>query len=56
MLTLGGLHAKHALQRTIWVPTQHFLWNQGKSRMTLIELAGRRAFQMQTDFWPAVRH
>jgi hypothetical protein len=50
MLSLGGLHAKHAVQRRIWVQTQHLLWNQGKPRKTLIELAGRRTFRMQTDF------
>jgi hypothetical protein len=27
---LGGLHEKHAVQRGIWVPTQHLLWDQGK--------------------------
>jgi hypothetical protein len=36
----GGLHEKHAVQRGIWVPTQHLLWDQGKPRKTLIELAG----------------
>jgi hypothetical protein len=41
LLPLGGLHVKHAVQRGIWVPTQHLL---------LIELAGRRTFRMQTDF------
>jgi hypothetical protein len=25
MLTLGGLHERHAVQRGIWVPTQHLL-------------------------------
>jgi hypothetical protein len=29
---------KHAMQRGIWIPTQHLLWDQGKSRKTLIEL------------------
>jgi hypothetical protein len=37
-LIFGGLHEKHALQRGIWVPTQHSLWDQGKPRKTLIEL------------------
>jgi hypothetical protein len=37
-LIFGGLHEKHAVQRGIWVPTQHSLWNQGKPRKTLIEL------------------
>jgi hypothetical protein len=54
-LIFGGLHEKHAVQRGIWVPTQHSLWDQGKPRETLIELAGRRTFRMQTDYWPAVR-
>jgi hypothetical protein len=39
MLPLGGLHGKHAVQRGIWVQTQHLLWDQGKPRKTLIELA-----------------
>jgi hypothetical protein len=47
---LGGLHGKHAVQRGIWVSTQHLLWDQGKPRKTLIELAGRRTFRMQSDF------
>jgi hypothetical protein len=51
-LIFGGLHEKHAVQRGIWVPTQHFLWDQGKPRKTLIELAGRRTFRMQTP-WTA---
>jgi hypothetical protein len=42
MLPLGGLHGKHAVQREIWVPTQHLLLDEGKPRKTLIELAGRR--------------
>jgi hypothetical protein len=50
MLPFAGLHVKHAVQRGIWVPTQHLLCGQGKPRKTLIELAGRRIFQMQTDF------
>jgi hypothetical protein len=49
-LIFGGLHDKHAMQRGIWVPTQHSLCDQGKPRKTLIELAGRRTFRMQTDF------
>jgi hypothetical protein len=36
MLPLGGLRGKHAVQRGIWVPTQHLLWEQGKPRKTLI--------------------
>jgi hypothetical protein len=39
-LIFGVLHEKHAVQRGIWVPTQHLLWDQGKPRKTLIELAG----------------
>jgi hypothetical protein len=35
MLPLGGLHAKHAMQSGIWVPTQHLLWDQGEPRKTL---------------------
>jgi hypothetical protein len=54
-LIFGGLHEKHAVQRGIRVPTQHSLWGQAKPRKTLIELAGRRTFRMQTDFLPAVR-
>jgi hypothetical protein len=44
MLTLGGLHERHAVQRGIWVPTQHLLWDRGKPRKTLVELveAGAR--------------
>jgi hypothetical protein len=33
----GGLHEKHAVQRGIWVPAQHSLWDQGKPRKTVIE-------------------
>jgi hypothetical protein len=50
MLPLGGLRGKHAVQRGISVPTQRLLWDQGKPRKALIELAGRRTFWMQTDF------
>jgi hypothetical protein len=32
------------------IPIQHLLWDQGKQRKSLIELVGRRTFQMQTDF------
>jgi hypothetical protein len=46
---LEELHRKHEVQRGIWVPTQHLLWDQGKPRKTLIELAGRRTFRMHTD-------
>jgi hypothetical protein len=37
MLQLEGLHVKHALQRGIFVPTHHVLWDKGKSRKTLFE-------------------
>jgi hypothetical protein len=50
MLPLGGLRGKHAVQHGILVPTQNLLWDQGKPRKTLIELAGRWTFRMQTDF------
>jgi hypothetical protein len=46
MLPLGGLHVK---QRGIWVPTQHLLWDQGKARKTLIELAGRKSHTEHTE-------
>jgi hypothetical protein len=39
---------KHVVQRGIWVPTQHLLWDQGKPRKILIELAGGRTFWMQS--------
>jgi hypothetical protein len=50
MLPSEGLHVKHTVQRGICVPTQHLLWDQGKLRKTLIELAGSRTFRMQTDY------
>jgi hypothetical protein len=50
MLTLGGLHERHDVQRGICVPTQHLLWDREKTRKTLIELAGRMSFRMRTDF------
>jgi hypothetical protein len=34
VLPLGRLHGKHAVQRGIWVPTQHLLWDKGKPRKT----------------------
>jgi hypothetical protein len=46
-LIFGGLHEKHAVQRGIWVPTQHLLWDQGKPRKTFNELAGRWTLRMQ---------
>jgi hypothetical protein len=49
-LIFGELHEKHAVQRGIWVQTQHSFWDQEKPWKTLIELAGRRTFRMQTDF------
>jgi hypothetical protein len=49
-VNIWRLHEKHAVQRGIWVPTQHSLWDLGKPRKTLIELAGRRTFRMQTDY------
>jgi hypothetical protein len=48
-LPLGGLHVKHAEQSGIWIPTQHLLCDQERPRKTLIELAGRRTFLMQTE-------
>jgi hypothetical protein len=45
MLPLGGLHVMHAAQRGIWVLTQHLLWDRGKPRKTLVELAGRWTFR-----------
>jgi hypothetical protein len=36
MLPLGGLLGQLVVQRGIWVPTQHLLWDQ--PRKTLIEL------------------
>jgi hypothetical protein len=50
MFLLGRWHERHAVQRGIWVPTQHLLWDRTKSRKTLIDLAGRRTFRMRTDF------
>jgi hypothetical protein len=47
-LIFGGLHEKHTVQRGIWVPTQHLLWDQGKPRKTLIELAWRYSNTPQT--------
>jgi hypothetical protein len=49
MLPLGGLHGKHTVQRGIWVPTQHLVWDQGKLEKTLIKLAGLRTIRTQTD-------
>jgi hypothetical protein len=50
MLPLRGVHGEHVVQRGIWVPTQHLLLDEGKLRKTLIDLAGRKTFRMQTDF------
>jgi hypothetical protein len=35
MLPLGVLHVKLAVQREIWVPTQHLLWDQEKRNMNM---------------------
>jgi hypothetical protein len=40
-LMFGRLQEKHAVQRGIWVPTQHSLWDQGKPRKTLNQLGLR---------------
>jgi hypothetical protein len=45
---------KHAVQREIWVPTQHLLYDLEKSSKTLIELADRRNFRLQTYLTPSV--
>jgi hypothetical protein len=50
MFPLGGLHVKHAVQRRILVSTQHLIWDQGKPRKALIQLAGCSTLRMQTDF------
>jgi hypothetical protein len=47
----NDLLGKQAVQRGIWVPTQHLLWDQGNPRKILIELAGRRTFRTQTAFY-----
>jgi hypothetical protein len=49
LLSLGGLHVNHAVERRIWVPTQNLLWDQGNTRKNLIELADLRIFRMQTE-------
>jgi hypothetical protein len=51
-LIFRGLHEKHAVQRGIWVPNQHSLWDQGKPRKTLIELASNET--LVTEFCPSV--
>jgi len=56
MLKLGGLQEEHTVQRELWVPTQNFLLDRGKSRKTTIELAGPINCGMHTDFQPTVRH
>jgi hypothetical protein len=56
MVPLGGLRVKQAVQRGIWVPTQHLLWDKWKPRGTLKDLAGRRTLRIKTDFQPVVRH
>jgi hypothetical protein len=50
MLPLGGLHVKHAVKLGIWVQTQYLLQGEVTPWKTLIELAYRRTFWMQTDF------
>jgi hypothetical protein len=63
-LPLGGLHGKHAVQRGIWLPTQHLLWDHGKPRKTLIELASFSKSKSKSHYdrhmsWPVclgVRH
>jgi hypothetical protein len=50
MLPLEELHVKNAVQRGIWVPTQHLIWDKGKPWKSLIELAYRWTFRMQNDF------
>jgi hypothetical protein len=45
-----GLYVKHAVQRGIWVPTQHLLWDQEKPWKTLTELVGPRIFWIQSYF------
>jgi hypothetical protein len=37
-LIFGRLHEKHAVQRGIWVPTQHSLWDQGKPQKIFVSL------------------
>jgi hypothetical protein len=38
-----------------YVATKRLLQDRENRRKTF-EMAGRRTFQMQADFWPAVRH
>jgi hypothetical protein len=49
MPPFGGPHVKRAVQRGLWVPTQHLLWGQGKPRKAFIGFADLRTFRMQTD-------
>jgi hypothetical protein len=35
-IKLGGLHVERSVQRGIWVPTQHLLYNRGKLQKSLI--------------------
>jgi hypothetical protein len=39
---------KHAVQRGIWVPTQHLLWDRGKPRKTNT-LCGQNAVYINSD-------
>jgi hypothetical protein len=52
MLILEGLLERYAVQREIWVPMQHLLYDRGKPRKTLIELPGRRIGTI--EIYPAV--
>jgi hypothetical protein len=47
---------KHAVQRGIWLPYQHLLYDQGKPWKILIQLAGRRTFRMQTSIIQTSKH
>jgi hypothetical protein len=51
MLPLGGLHGKHAVQRGIWVPTHHLLWDQGKPRKILIEMSECWGISSRLGHW-----
>jgi hypothetical protein len=52
-LIFGGLHEKHAVQRGIWVPTQHSLWDQGKPWKPMIEFWKER--EREEESWGGVR-
>jgi hypothetical protein len=55
-LIFGGLQEKHVVQRGIWVPTQHSLWDQGKPRKTLIELGESARTSLKTSLPLTLRH